>query len=221
MFPCADIQVTRSLQHHDISSSIFVAHPPWQTMVMGSRALGHLAAKGGAVIADTIDFEIKRALEGLTGERQENRRLASVLVLKELAHNAPTLFNVYVAEFLDKIWTALRDPKEQVRSGAVDALRACLTLILERQSSMRLQWYYKIYDEAIKGLRQSSPENIHGSLLTIGELLRSTGEFLGTRFKEICDWVRKSGVFVVHVFCLMLIRSLFPRSSSSKTTKTL
>jgi FKBP12-rapamycin complex-associated protein len=163
-------------------------------MVMGSRALGHLAAKGGAVIADTIDFEIKRALEGLTGERQENRRLASVLVLKELARNAPTLFNVYVADFLDKIWTALRDTKEQVRIGAVDALRACLTLILERQSSMRLQWYYKIYDEAIKGLRQSSPENIHGSLLTIGEVVRSTGEFPGTRYKEICDWVRMNGI---------------------------
>jgi FKBP12-rapamycin complex-associated protein len=173
-------------------SSAFVSHSFLQTMVMGSRALGHLAAKGGAVIADTIDFEIKRALEGLTGERQENRRLASVLVLKELAKNAPTLFNVYVAEFFDKIWTALRDPKEQVRSGAVDALRACLTLILERQSSMRVQWYYKIYDEAIKGLRQSSPENIHGSLLTIGELLRSTGDFLSTRFKDICDWVRKN-----------------------------
>ena len=172
----------------------------FQTMVMGSRALGHLAAKGGAVIADTIDFEIKRALEGLSGERQENRRLASVLVLKELAHNAPTLFNVYVAEFLDKIWTALRDPKEQVRIGAVDALRACLTMIFERQSSMRLQWYYKIYDEAIKGLRQTSPENIHGSLLTIGELLRSTGEFLCPRFKEICDWVRQTGLCIVFLF---------------------
>jgi FKBP12-rapamycin complex-associated protein len=217
MFPCADVQVERALR---LSHSRSFSHPFLQTMVMGSRALGHLAAKGGAVIADTIDFEIKRALEGLTGERQENRRLASVLVLKELAKNAPTLFNVYVAEFFDKIWTALRDPKEQVRIGAVDALRACLTLILERQSSMRVQWYYKIYDEAIKGLRQSSPENIHGSLLTIGELLRSTGDFLSTRFKDICDWVRNNRVLVFGVLCIAFIRASASRFLDSKITRT-
>ncbi|MFZ4703916.1 MAG: hypothetical protein ACOYMG_28055, partial [Candidatus Methylumidiphilus sp.] len=95
---------------------------------------------------------------------------------------------------------------------AVDALRACLTLILERQSSMRVQWYYKIYDEAIKGLRQSSPENIHGSLLTIGELLRSTGDFLSTRFKDICDWVRNNRVLVFGVLCIAFIRASPPGS---------
>jgi FKBP12-rapamycin complex-associated protein len=75
---------------------------------------------------------------------------------------------------------------------------------------MRIQWYYKIYDEAIKGLRQTSPENIHGSLLTIGELLRSTGDFLGTRFKEICDWVRKSDpyYFIIY-FNLLTLASAF------------
>ena len=45
------------------------------------------------------------------GDRQEARRHASVLVLKELAVNAPTLFYSYVQQFFDSIWGALRDPK--------------------------------------------------------------------------------------------------------------
>jgi hypothetical protein len=34
-------------------------------------------------------------------------------------------------------------------------------------------------------------ESIHGSLLTIGELLRNSGEFMLARFKEVCDTVLK------------------------------
>jgi len=48
---------------------------------------------------------------GATGDRQEARRHASVLVLKELAINAPTLFYSYVQQFFDSIWGALRDTK--------------------------------------------------------------------------------------------------------------
>lgn len=36
-------------------------------------------------------------------ERYEPRRYAAVLVLKELAINAPTLFNVHVAAFVDQV----------------------------------------------------------------------------------------------------------------------
>ena len=46
-----------------------------------------------------------------TGDRSEQRRHAAVLVLKELAEHAPTLFNVHVSSFLDHVWVALRDPK--------------------------------------------------------------------------------------------------------------
>ena len=45
------------------------------------------------------------------GDRSEQRRHAAVLVLKELAEHAPTLFNVHVSSFLDHVWVALRDPK--------------------------------------------------------------------------------------------------------------
>ena len=44
---------------------------------------------------------MRRALEWLQGDRYEGRRLAAVLVLKELAENAPTLFYVHAKDFLD------------------------------------------------------------------------------------------------------------------------
>lgn len=77
-------------------------------------ALGHLARAGGALTVDIVQFQVKEALEWLDQEDKgsERRRLAAVLVLKELARNTPTLFNAYVDGFLENIWTALRDPNE-------------------------------------------------------------------------------------------------------------
>ena len=45
------------------------------------------------------------------GDRNEARRYAAVLVLKELANNASTLLYSYVPQILDLVWVALRDPK--------------------------------------------------------------------------------------------------------------
>ena len=83
------------------------------TMIMASAVLGHLAQVGGTLTADLVEFEAKRALEGLNAEkRSENQRLASVLVLKELAANAPTLFFMHVPAFAKAIWSGVRDQKQ-------------------------------------------------------------------------------------------------------------
>eukprot|EP01113_Clastostelium_recurvatum_P006582 TRINITY_DN1298_c0_g1_i1.p1 TRINITY_DN1298_c0_g1~~TRINITY_DN1298_c0_g1_i1.p1 ORF type:complete len:2380 (+),score=927.36 TRINITY_DN1298_c0_g1_i1:62-7201(+) len=161
-------------------------------LLIASKALGKLARSSGTLTAECVEFEVKRALEWLQErERSEPRRHAAVLVLKELAINAPTLFYVHVALFVDLVWVALRDPKQAIREGAVEALKACLELIAERENRLRLQWYQKIFDEAQKGFKQPSPEWIHGSLIALGELLRNTGEFMHTRFKEVCETILK------------------------------
>eukprot|EP00026_Physarum_polycephalum_P000091 Phypoly_transcript_00091.p1 GENE.Phypoly_transcript_00091~~Phypoly_transcript_00091.p1 ORF type:complete len:2307 (+),score=451.47 Phypoly_transcript_00091:133-7053(+) len=161
-------------------------------MLMASKALGRLARSSGTLTAECVEFEVKRALEWLQErERYEPRRHAAVLVLKELAHNSPTLFYVHVSTFVDLIWVALRDPKKEIRECAAEALRACLELIAERESRMRLQWYQKIYEEAFRGFKSSSPDALHGSLITLGELLRNTGDFVSGKFKDICDIILK------------------------------
>ena len=68
-------------------------------------------------------LQVRRALDWLRGERQESRRYAAVLILRQMALNAPAVFNVHVRAFIDVIWTGLRDPKLPIRESAVDALR--------------------------------------------------------------------------------------------------
>jgi len=53
--------------------------------------LGHLVRVGGALTADVVEFEVKRALEWLETERNEMRRYGATLILKSMADNAPTV----------------------------------------------------------------------------------------------------------------------------------
>ncbi|XP_057821315.1 serine/threonine-protein kinase TOR isoform X2 [Cryptomeria japonica] len=166
-------------------------HDP-DVLILGSKVLGHLARAGGAMTADEVEHHVRKALEWLRGERVEHRRLAAVLILKEMAENAPTVFNVHVPEFVDAVWVALRDPTLAVRERAVEALRACLCVIEKRETRWRVQWYYRMFEATQDGLgKNASVHSIHGSLLAVGELLRNTGEFMMSRYKEVADIVFK------------------------------
>uniref|UniRef100_A0A452YXH8 Serine/threonine-protein kinase TOR n=3 Tax=Aegilops tauschii subsp. strangulata TaxID=200361 RepID=A0A452YXH8_AEGTS len=161
-----------------------------EILVPASTVLGHLAKAGGAMTADEVERQIKTALGWLEGDRVEYRRFAAVLILKEMAENASTTFNVHVPEFVDAIWVALRDPKQAVRERAVEALRACLHVIEKRETRWRVQWYYRMCEAAQVGLgKNASVHSIHGSLLAVGELLRNTGEFMMSRYREVADIV--------------------------------
>lgn len=105
-----------------------------------------------------------------------------------MAINAPTLFYVNVPAFFEFIWVAVRDPREEVRLAASEALAACLVLIFRRHRH-RVQWYCKIYSQVQRGFDSREVDSIHGSLLITGELLQHTGEFMVPRFREVCDTV--------------------------------
>ncbi|KAG5526253.1 hypothetical protein RHGRI_032514 [Rhododendron griersonianum] len=176
-------------------------------LILASNVLGHLARAGGAMTAD----EVKNALEWLKGERIEYRRFAAVLILKEMAENASTVFNVHVPDFVDAIWVALRDPTLAVRERAVEALRACLRVIEKRETRWRVQWYYRMFEATQEGLGRNAPvHSIHGSLLAVGELLRNTGEFMMSRYREVAEIVLR---FLEHRDRLvrLSITSLLPR----------
>ncbi|KAI6701523.1 hypothetical protein NL676_015847 [Syzygium grande] len=180
-------------------------------LVLASSVLGHLARAGGAMIADEMERQLKIALEWLRGDRVEHRLLAAVLILKEMAENASTVFNVHVPEFVDAIWVALRDPDERIREQAVEALRACLRVIEKRETRWRVQWYYRMFEATQDGLGRNAPvHSIHGSLLAVGELLRNTGEFMMSRYREVAEIVLK---YLEHKDRLVRrsITSLLPR----------
>ncbi|XP_033096355.1 serine/threonine-protein kinase mTOR-like [Anneissia japonica] len=167
-------------------------------MEMASKAVGRLALAGGTFTPEYVEFEVRRALERLSEERHEARRLAAVLVLKELAINAPTFFFQQVQSFFDNIFNAVRDPKPAIREGAVAALRACLELTAQREikEMQKPQWYKQTYEEAERGFQDMSAkekgltrdDKLHGSLLIINELIRHSsndGERMRQEMEEL------------------------------------
>ncbi|XP_030468800.2 serine/threonine-protein kinase TOR-like isoform X2 [Syzygium oleosum] len=180
-------------------------------LVLASNVLGHLARAGGVMMNDEIERQLEIALDWLHGERVEHHRLAAVLILKEMAENASTVFYVSVPKFVKSIWFALRDPEEKVREHAVEALRACLRVIELRETRWRGQWYYIMFEATQDGLGRNAPvHSIHGSLLAIGELLRNTGEFMMSRNREVTEIVLRyleyKDLLVRHSITLLLPR---------------
>ena len=156
-----------------------------------AHALGLLASEGGVLAADMVEFEVKRSLEWLEGDRSEQRRYCAVCVLKELAEHTPTLFNIHVGVFLDRIWLVMRDPKLMVREASCEAPRACLRLIAKRSWKLRQARYSLIWQEVLVSVRGGGIEGVHAGLMTIGELLRNTGEFMQPRYREVCEIVMR------------------------------
>ncbi|KAF2000099.1 ARM repeat-containing protein [Amniculicola lignicola CBS 123094] len=162
------------------------------SMVVAARALGRLAKPGGTLTAELVEAEVKGALEWLQLERSENRRFAAVLILRELAKNSPTLMYQWIAQIFEVIWVALRDPKVLIRESAAEAISACFEIISPRDSQMRQQWFGRVYDEILKGFALNTNEAIHGSLLTMKELLDKSAMFMNEqKYRETVETVMK------------------------------
>lgn len=74
---------------------------------------------------------------------QSESAVFQVLVLRELALCTPTFFFQQVQQFFDCIFNAVRDPKSNIREGAVTALRAALvvTSLRETKAREKANWY--------------------------------------------------------------------------------
>lgn len=156
-------------------------------MQPAAAALGKICRPGGSLISELVESEVKTALEWLQSDRVEERRYSAVLVLRELARNAPTLMYAFVGLIFDQIWVGLRDIRLLIRQTASEAISACFQIIRERDQAMRQTWQAKIYDEAVQGVRQGSLEYIHGSLLVIKDLLQQGGMFMHEHYQEACE----------------------------------
>ena len=149
--------------------------------------MGHLAVPGGALTAELVEAEVSSALEWLQTDRQETRRFAAVLIIRELARNSPTLLYAFVPQIFDCILIALRDPKVLIRETAAEAAGACFEIIAARDAHLRHQWFSRVYDDALNGFKQPNPDIIHGSLLTIKELLLKGGMYMRNHYQDACD----------------------------------
>ncbi|KAK8751728.1 hypothetical protein OTU49_009992 [Cherax quadricarinatus] len=168
-----------------------VNSPDTGVMELTAKAVGRLALASGTFTAEYVEDLVKRSFEWLQGDRNEGRRHAAVLVLRELALSVPTYFFQQVQQFLDVIFHAVRDPKPAIRENAVAALRVALTITAQRETKEMQQtmWYKQCLTEVWAGFDDSAnnkdrsltrDDRIHGSLLVLNELLRCSN----------CEWER-------------------------------
>lgn len=166
-------------------------------MELAAKTVGRLAIVSGIKRAEYVDFEVKRAFEMLSEERNEGRRHTAVLLLKELAIAMPIYFYQQVSRFFDHILIALKDPKQQIREAAAKALRAGLVVTVQRetakQSTAKLQWYIQCYEDAmlsfedipLKEKGMTKEDKVHGGLLILNELLRCSNAVWERKYSNL------------------------------------
>jgi FKBP12-rapamycin complex-associated protein len=111
-------------------------------------------------------------------DRNESRRYAAALVFRELARTAPFSINDRIENILDYLWTALRDPKVNIREVAASALSGCLKIASGRDTATRNECYAMVFEQAQRGFRINTGDAIHGSLLGYKELF-TNGNMVG------------------------------------------
>ncbi|PNF25178.1 Serine/threonine-protein kinase mTOR, partial [Cryptotermes secundus] len=199
-------------------------------MELAAKTVGKLALVSGTYAAEYVEFEVKRAFEWLGGDRNEGKRHAAVLVLRELAVTMPTYFFQQVQQFFDLIFNAVRDSKPVIREGAVEALRAALVVTAQRETAKQTQkpqWYKQCYDEATSGFDEiytrekgvSRDDRVHGSLLVLNELLRCSNAEWERSYEELMDRVQyQQGQQASDCMSLMprLKSPLVPKSQQGK-----
>ncbi|KAI5860910.1 FAT-domain-containing protein [Durotheca rogersii] len=152
-------------------------------------ALGKLCYPGGSLISELVESEVKTALEWLQSERVEEKRYSAVLVLRELARQAPTLMYSYVGLIFDLIWVGLRDPRQLIRATSAETVSACFRIIRERDQEMKQAWMNKMYNDTLLGLKINTVESVHASLLVLKELLEQGGMYMQEHYQEACEIV--------------------------------
>lgn len=155
-----------------------------------AQSLGHLARPGGAYTAELVEAEMTSAFEWLQPDnKQESRKLAAVLLIRELAKNSPTLVYGFIPQIFELIWNALRDPKENIRKTAAESVSACFEVMVARDPQFRSQWFGKVYSKALEGLKSLNIDEIHGSLLILKELLLKGAMFMDEFYRNACEIV--------------------------------
>jgi serine/threonine-protein kinase mTOR len=124
-------------------------------------------------------------MEWLQEKSSDEKRLyISLMILKAIAENSPTLFYSNVAEFFVQIWIGIRSTSLLIRNTSIKCLRQALTLVSIRTTNSRVEWYYGLFMKVKEGLKTTKNEIIHGSMLVLAELLLLTGNFMASFFNE-------------------------------------
>lgn len=159
--------------------SLLVQEEPLQILI--SRAIGYIS-RSESRSASTIGYQFWHiAIDWLSTKGQiDVKRIASLLIIKELAINAPSYYHYKLEDFYDISFSCIIDNKPIIREIAISALKACLrhTATKEVDSSTSPPWK-SLYKNAQDSLDNVNPKDrflrddrTHCYILVVTELLR-------------------------------------------------
>lgn len=164
--------------------------PDIEVVRAAAAAIGKLATSG-SLAGDLVESEVNRCIEWLTLDRQEVRRQAAALELRAIATNNPTLMFSFIKNVVDALWFGIRDPKPAIRQDSVEALGVCLDIVLRRDVAIQEYCFNSVFCETLSGMKSTTLEQLHGSLLVFPELLAHTGTFMTPKYKETLNSILK------------------------------
>jgi phosphatidylinositol kinase/protein kinase (PI-3 family) len=168
------------------------SHKDVAVITAAAQVLGKFARFKGTMYSEFLESQLKASIDLLVDTRNGNP-LVALLILRQLAENAPSLFYIQAGTFVDAIWVGLHHKSIQIRLAAASALNAALTVLSQRDSNSNVHttWYSKLFGKA-RELSSKNPDVTHGSLLALQEiLLKVNNAFMENKFKPVCDEVIK------------------------------
>ncbi|KAH3745267.1 protein kinase [Pelomyxa schiedti] len=197
---CAVLAIEQLLEpefDENVAHFYFLLHSALQAsenniMTVASHALGRLASIGGHVCSDCVERELSHALQ-LLPQSLIDRKLCGLLVMKELAKNAPVVFYSQMGSFMTQLVTVLHHQSQSIRLEAHEALEVCLSICQRCEHPNRSAWFTNLYDETLKYTSNplGNAEQLHGVLLTYMSLLRFAGSFMEDKWENVCNTVLK------------------------------
>jgi serine/threonine-protein kinase mTOR len=150
-------------------------------IILASVALGKLLNAPTTTTFELADEQFRYALNTLKNDIGYPR-FAACYEIKEMAQKIPILFAVYLGEFLNVMWNALRDQKDYIREAGLQTFSLAL-----KQLESREELFEKVYSECFKGLyTENSPASVLGSLMVLKEMLDKNTLLLSFHLQDIC-----------------------------------
>lgn len=152
-----------------------------EIILLASLALGKLLSSPTTTTFELADEEFRYALNTLKNDVGFPRFVACCEI-KEIAQRLPILFAVYLGEFLNAMWNALRDQKDYIREAGLQTFSLAL-----KQMETREELFQKVYTECFKGLQsENTAAFILGSVVVLKEMLEKQSLLLLPHLQEIC-----------------------------------
>ncbi|CAK5054272.1 unnamed protein product [Meloidogyne enterolobii] len=142
---------------------------------LASKAVAYLILTSKSYAVELMEVALNQCFEWLEEQqRSEQRRLAAVILAKDLAIFTQSHFFQRANQFFANIFKCIRDSKPNLRLAAAEALRAGLAVTSQRETKHKNEWYNKCIKEACQFdfPTISRDDILHGSLLIFNELLR-------------------------------------------------